>query len=205
MKIIQTPQNNPDVSYVFKEAFNEEEVSKIISQVENLPISSTNVGTADGGTVKADVKIRSSIIKWIPETEEFEWIYRKILDAAVKANNTNWRFDLVSSLEVIQYTEYPASENGHYDWHIDIGTGDAQCKRKISITVQLSDSDDYEGGNLLICKGSNGSGELTHYETCSREKGTSTIFPSYLLHRVTPVTKGLRKSLVLWIGGSQFR
>ena len=205
MRIIQTPHNSPDTSYVFKEVFSKKEVDKIISQVKDLQISTTEVGTTDGGTIKADATIRSSVIKWIPETKEFEWIYQKIIDIAIKANNANWRFDLVSSLEIIQYTEYPASEKGHYDWHIDIGPGDVQCKRKVSITVQLSDSNDYEGGDLLICKGSNGNGELTHYETCSRDKGTSTIFPSYLLHRVTPVTKGVRKSLVLWIGGSQFR
>tara|TARA_R110002020_G_scaffold326996_1_gene542620 strand:+ start:427 stop:1044 length:618 start_codon:yes stop_codon:yes gene_type:complete len=205
MRIIQTPQNNPDSSYVLKETFSKEEVDKIISQVKDLPITPTTLGAADGTTVKADKGIRSSVVKWIPETEEWAWVYQRMIDVAVKANNAAWRFDLVAALEQIQYTEYPASEKGHYDWHIDIGIGDTPCKRKVSMTVQLSDSNDYEGGDLLILKGSDGNGKLTYYETCSRDKGGSTLFPSYLLHRVTPVTKGVRKSLVLWIGGSQFR
>ena len=115
------------------------------------------------------------------------------------------RDSLRSALESIQYTEYYASENGHYDWHQDIGKGELPSKRKVSITIQLSESEDYDGGELLICVGSNGSGQLDNNRVCPRGKGVGVLFPSYMMHRVTPVTRGTRKSLVLWVGGSPFK
>jgi PKHD-type hydroxylase len=124
---------------------------------------------------------------------------------SIEANDALWHFDLRSALECIQYTEYYASENGHYDWHQDIGPGELPSRRKVSITIQLSESDEYEGGELLICKGSNGNGQLDANSKCQRGKGVSVLFPSYMMHRVTPVTKGTRKSLVLWVGGSHYR
>jgi len=124
---------------------------------------------------------------------------------SIEANDELWRFDLRTALESIQYTEYYASENGHYDWHQDIGHGALPSKRKVSITIQLSESDEYDGGELLICTGSNGSGQLDNNKICPRGKGVAVLFPSYMMHRVTPVTRGVRKSLVLWVGGSHYR
>ena len=98
--------------------------------------------------------------------------------------------------EPIQYTEYYSS-GGHYDWHTDVGSG-ALSHRKVSITVQLSKPDEYEGGNLELLRGE-------YNEVAPRGLGTVVIFPSYMLHRVTEITKGTRKSLVLWVGGSHYR
>ena len=205
-RIIQSPQNNPDKHYVYNKVFSKEDIKKIISMCNSLPQSVGSVGTGSEKTTLEDGgEIRTSIVKWIPETEKSNWIYQKIIDLGIEANNVEWQFDLVASLELIQYTEYHASEKGHYDWHLDLGVGDQQCKRKVSITIQLSDSNDYEGGDLLICKGGRGTGNLDNYDMCPRDQGLGVVFPSYLLHRVTPVTKGIRKSLVLWIGGSKFR
>ena len=76
------------------------------------------------------------------------------------------------------------------------------CLRKVSLTVQLSDPSEYEGGDLEISKGglSEDSGYKMH-----RGKGTVVIFPSYMMHRVTPVTRGTRRSFVLWVGGSHYK
>jgi PKHD-type hydroxylase len=81
---------------------------------------------------------------------------------------------------------------------MDMGGGNS-ITRKISIVVQLSDPDEYEGGELQIQTGSES------YISILKKKGAVTLFPSYMRHRVTPVTKGVRKSLVLWVGGSTFR
>jgi len=80
---------------------------------------------------------------------------------------------------------------------MDIGKG-KYSKRKISITVQLSDPDEYEGGDFEFLIGK----EIIKLP---RKKGCAIVFPSYFLHRVTPVTKGTRKSLVLWGSGQPFR
>ena len=142
-------------------------------------------------------KIRKSRVKWIPHTEQFEWLYELMEKLAIEANGI-WNFNIQSMPEQIQYTEYLAEDGGHYTWHQDIGPESASL-RKISITIQLSDSESYEGGDLQIWKG----GESV--DTCPRGAGVAVLFPSYMMHRVTPVTKGLRKSLVLWIGNEHYK
>lgn len=186
--------------YWFRNAFSKEDVDKVLDLCSQL--EETRAGVI--GTEEEDL-VRTSIIKWIPKTENFQWIYEKLMALSVTANNEMWNFDLVSSLESIQYTEYYASENGHYGWHQDIGTGELPSKRKVSITIQLSEDDEYEGGDLQICTGGLGDGNLDRTKTCPRGKGVGVLFPSYMMHRVTPVTKGIRKSLVLWVGGSSYR
>lgn len=200
--IYSTEENDPQQYYWFKTGLSKEEVDKVIRLASELPEAerATTLGSEDGGST------RSSMIKWIPKNNAtWDWLYERMMKLSIEANNELWRFDLRTALESIQYTEYYASENGHYDWHQDIGHGALPSKRKISITIQLSESEEYDGGELLICTGSNGDGVLDNNKICPRGKGVAVLFPSYMMHRVTPVTKGVRKSLVLWVGGSHFR
>jgi len=120
------------------------------------------------------------------------------MNMAVDANDNLWDFDLISADEKIQYTEYLAEDEGHYTWHQDIGPGMAS-QRKVSITVQLSESDEYEGGDLELWRGGN------NVVTAERGAGVTVLFPSYLMHRVTKVTKGKRRSFVLWVGGQHYK
>ena len=115
-----------------------------------------------------------------------------------EANDVLWHFELGELKEQIQYTEY-YEDGGHYDFHLDVGGGDPINQRKISITVQLSDGSEYEGGDFQMLRGG------IEPETLPKKKGAVIIFPSYILHRVTPVTAGTRKSLVLWIGGGSYK
>jgi PKHD-type hydroxylase len=124
------------------------------------------------------------------------WVYDRIRDLSIEANNAIWKFNLHSIIDSIQYTEYYEG-GGHYGWHTDIGPGSIN-HRKISITIQLSDPDEYEGGNLEMWSDGD-------FQTMPKQKGAAVLFPSFLLHRVTPVTKGTRKSLVLWVGGSPYK
>ena len=178
----------------FTQGFTREELDKIEKDVATLPYQRAT--TAGGQS-----KIRSSQIKWVPQNNEWFWLYEKLSDYAVQANFALWNFDLHAIPEQIQYTEYYATENGHYDWHADIGPG-LLSKRKISITVQLSEPDEYEGGDLEIFKGGSMDGP---FPTAKREAGLVFVFPSFMMHRVTPVTKGVRKSFVIWLGGSHYR
>jgi PKHD-type hydroxylase len=140
--------------------------------------------------------IRKSKIKWIHYDEYSDWLYDKLKDLVIDANSQIWQFNLHSIVDSIQYTEYYEG-GGHYDWHLDIGPGLIN-HRKISITIQLSDPNDYEGGDLEIWSGGD-------FKKVEKLKGTSILFPSFLLHRVTPITKGIRKSLVLWVGGDSYK
>ena len=137
---------------------------------------------------------RSSQIYWLPKTDEFVEIYKTFQELVGKCNLEFYKFNITEITENIQYTVYNSSEQGHYDWHIDMGPDKA--KRKLSLVCQLSDPSEYEGGELQINVG--------NIMIPEKDKGTVIIFPSYLLHRVTPVTKGTRRSLVLWIEGPAF-
>lgn len=110
----------------------------------------------------------------------------------------DYRFELrdhnpISRIESVQLAEYAVGEE--YDWHLDLGPGAAEL-RKLSVSVQLTDPAEYDGGDL----------EIRGVGAVSRAQGTAIVFPSFLLHRVTPVTRGTRRSLVAWaIGDRPFR
>jgi len=185
---------DPQNYYWFNKGFSSEELDKISREVELLPFKEATTF----GSKEQEKKIRSSSIKWIPQNDNWSWLYDKLMEQVVEANKAVWNFDLISANELIQYTEYYDVAGGHYTWHQDIGPGIGSL-RKVSITVQLSDTDDYEGGNLEIWSG----GE--NVKVAPRGRGNVVIFPSYMMHRVTPVTKGTRKSFVLWVGGEHYR
>jgi PKHD-type hydroxylase len=123
------------------------------------------------------------------------WLGNLLMHIANSAN-VSYGFDLIFPREA-SVTRY--KENGHYVWHHDIDWRWHPCQRKLSISIQLSDSNDYEGGNLEFKDVS------IENEEMMRQKGTVIVFPSYLVHRVTPVTKGERKALVSWIEGPSWR
>jgi PKHD-type hydroxylase len=187
-------ENDPQNSYYWQTGFNSDELKTIDEGIKKLKLQKAE--TAGNG--KDD--IRSSQIRWIPQNEEWWWLYNKLSDMIVTANNELWKFDLHSMPEQIQFTEYYATENGHYTWHQDIGPG-ILSKRKISITVQLSDPSEYDGGVLEMWQGGPQDSAVKAYKGA----GSVFIFPSYMMHRVTPVTRGVRKSFVLWVGGSHYR
>jgi PKHD-type hydroxylase len=186
-------ENEPQNYYWFRAGFSKEELEKIYTDLENVPFEKAT--TLDGNSEK---EVRSSRIKWIPKNKEWDWLYQKLMNMAVEANNSIWDFDLISADEKIQYTEYLAEDEGHYTWHQDIGPGMAS-QRKVSITVQLSESDEYEGGDLELWRGGN------NVVAAQRGAGVTVLFPSYLMHRVTKVTKGKRRSFVLWVGGQHYK
>jgi len=188
---------DPQNYYYYNTGFSPEELDKVYRDVADLAFFKASTGMEDA---PAEKEIRSSSIKWIPKTERWQWLYEKLFAMAVEANNSLWHFDLFTALDCIQYTEYYATEGGHYNWHQDIGPG-PMSKRKVSITVQLSDTDEYEGGDLELFKG----GNPDNADKAPRGKGVVFIFPSYMMHRVTPVTKGTRRSFVLWVGGTHYR
>jgi PKHD-type hydroxylase len=175
--------------YIINDAFTQKELEWINNLQKLYPFQ---VAT----TIGNDNDIRKSDIKWIHPDEKSFWVYEKITQFVKEANNTLWKFNIHSIIDSIQYTVYHEG-GGHYDWHVDIGPNSIN-HRKISLTIQLSDPDEYEGGDLQIWTG----GE---FKTIERKQGCVIIFPSFLMHRITPITKGIRKSLVLWVGGDHYK
>lgn len=121
-----------------------------------------------------------------------DWLFDK-LEYAVRRLNEGYGFELSGFYEGAQVAAYGV--DGHYDWHIDLGE-QYYSNRKLSLSVQLSDPADYDGGELEF--------KATD-ELAPRETGALIAFPAYLLHRVRPVTRGLRYSLVSWVSGPPFR
>jgi PKHD-type hydroxylase len=180
----------------WKTGLTNDQIDEIISVGNNYPIATTAMGF--GGEDKS-TQHRSSEIRWIPENTN-PTISDLIWSFARTANRNAFGFD-ISYLIDLQYTTYYADNNGQYDWHHDVFWPNITAfDRKLSVVIQLSDSQDYEGGDF----------ELDSW--CPplpaediRTKGAIIVFPSFLRHRVTPVTKGIRRSLVSWIEGAKFR
>ena len=188
----ERPLNKIETTFIL----DNNEIEKIISCIKNEHLEDGLVGQKNAPN-SLRKSIRECKVFWIPKTKEYLWLYKKIVDKAVLINNKVWNFDLFSADIPIQYVEYDEEYNGHYDWNLDIGNTH-NSKRKLSISIQLSDDNEYQGGNLLFFN------STTQLKAC-RKKGYMTLFPSYLLHKVNPVTRGKRKALVLWITGPAFR
>lgn len=144
--------------------------------------------------------LRKTKISWLPVNEKTEWIYKRIAETVVRVNHEYFHLELGAMYEQIQLGVYDSSENGHYDWHTDEGKGDSGMMfRKLSFAMLLNDPSEFEGGQLQLKYWND------EVRTVDQRKGRAWLFPSYTLHRVTPVTKGIRKSLVCWIGGAPFK
>jgi len=144
------------------------------------------------GELKKDIR-DSNVFMFSPDDDL--WLYNIIGSIAISANK-NFNFN-IKTVQTIQYTEY--NKGQYYDWHVDtfLSSYKALTDRKLSVSLQLSDADDYEGGDLEISQSDFSGMEV-------RQKGTAIVFPSFLEHRVTPVTKGKRISLVSWVEGTKF-
>jgi PKHD-type hydroxylase len=122
-------------------------------------------------------------------------VFEKLANVAAKINAKHFRFELTGFGEPLQLTNYNQSENGMYGWHQDYGGG---VSRKLSMAVQLADPSEYEGGNLQVMT-------ATEPTNIRKQRGLIAVFPSYIVHQVTPVTQGSRQSLVAWVSGPAFR
>ena len=144
---------------------------------------------------KQPTEIRDSFVQFLYPNDTTTWIFQKLSDIVNEMNARYWGFDLSGFDQGLQFTRYDAPGQ-YYDWHTDSGmmTG----RRKLSLTVQLSDPDDYEGGDLELCWG-------PEPMQAKREQSMMILFPSWTMHRVTPVTKGTRYNLVGWISGPSFK
>jgi len=150
------------------------------------------MGKPGGGT---DTKKRVTTISWIP-FEEMKPMYDQVNQFIQQANLNHFGFGDIQITENAQFTEYP--EGGFYDWHMDcdVNMQHEPPVRKISMTVLLSPENQFEGGDLEV---------MSPGKFKKLKQGHALIFASFLNHRVNPVTRGVRQSLVMWFGGTPFR
>jgi PKHD-type hydroxylase len=180
---------------IWSEAFSPAELDVIEAYGDRLTAEQATVASdTPDGAVRGDIRVTRTA--WLTPNAENKWIYDRVQGVARALNSRVYQFDLSGFSENLQYTVYHGTEGGHYDWHVD--QGPLKSRRKLSISVQLSDPTLYEGCDLQFQAGN-------RMETAPRDRGTVIAFPSYVLHRVAPCTKGLRKALVAWTTGPQFK
>jgi predicted 2-oxoglutarate/Fe(II)-dependent dioxygenase YbiX len=146
-----------------------------------------------GGT---NATVRRSHVVFLGAEQKYRWIYDRLWYAAQESNRLFFCVDIGGVESNIQLARYDSADRGFYDWHTDFAG--VRPLRKLSISIQLSNSDDYEGGDLELQYG-------TEPHKLDRTRGAFLVFPSFMLHRVTPVTRGTRWSLVAWILGNRWR
>jgi len=190
---------NPSWSFKFNncqewaywdDLFTAEECKKIIALAEKDGFEDGVVRDGD-----LDLSERRSKINWLAPSDETVWIYEKITNAVLTLNSKYFNFDLFGFTEAFQVTKYTAPD-GCYDAHVDtVANG---IIRKLTAVVQLTHPDEYEGGGLELVYSKNPT-------PMEKTLGRLVLFPSYVLHRVVPVSSGTRYSMVCWATGAPFK
>ena len=194
--------------YVFPEAIPHRLCDDLVNYGNSQTSDIATTGDSDTKDISKLYKQRNSSIVWMEEP----WIYNLVLPFVQEANKqAGWNFD-ISVSEACQWTKY--AETQHSAWHMDsfvnphnqVGKPTHGLVRKVSVTVSLCDGEEYEGGDLqLDLRNTKDSKPNVIVSEYARRKGAITVFPSFVWHRVTPVKKGTRYSLVVWNCGKPFR
>jgi PKHD-type hydroxylase len=128
----------------------------------------------------------------LPDVAQTAPIYNLLWEVAADAAVRHYGLAITAITRMPHYVEYVAGY-GHFHWHNDYSHESIESPRKLTVILQLSESDEYEGGDLEVFN--------TGPRAVPRERGTIICFPSFVVHRVTPVTAGMRRVVVAWIAG----
>jgi PKHD-type hydroxylase len=174
-------------------AFTDEELDRLERYCDGLTLDKGTLNGLPQGSY--DDARRITQIASIRQTPEIMWFYERLAEIVRGLNNRSYQFDLRGFSEAPQYMVYRDSEGGHFDWHMDIGP---LPPRKLSLTIQLTDPSRYEGCQLEFNTG-------TIIVSAPKNRGVAIAFPSFMIHRVTPITSGVRKAIVAWVTGPGFK
>lgn len=194
-----TPTSNWNMFQSYNNVFTDKEIEDLETFVHsNYEFSKGKTGATEDGTATDSYRTNNRDIAYMSPSPDTKWLYDRLFPLALDANHKSFHFDIDIVTDPIHYVIYP-EDGGHLDWHMDVGVYGTN-KRKLAMTVQLSDPNEYTGGEFEIWMGGkDGFIELP------RQKGEVIIFPTFCMHRVKPITSGRRKCLVFWTGGRPFR
>ena len=176
--------------------FGDDEIEAIKNFELALPDYEPATVRKDGDKAAIDHAVRECDVNWLRPNPGNRWFYEKVGHAAQEANSFRWRCELPGFNEPLQYTRYRGEDNHHYEWHMDMGAGRLSL-RKISFSLILQNAE--EGGDFEI---------FTQQQILTLDKltvGSLLFFPSYIMHRVTPIIRGERISIVGWLGGLTYK
>ena len=187
---LRTTKDSLCTVFMKKRLFSPEECREILKMSQAYPDSAATIGRSN--EAQETSRVRKSDVRFGFPNAENKWIFDRLETQVVELNNF-YDFQLQGFFEGFQIARY--EPGAHYTWHMDIGPGNLSA-RKLSMSVQLSDPSDYDGGDLQL---------IVMDEPATRQIGSLIVFPSYILHSVASVTRGARYSLVSWISGVPFR
>lgn len=176
------------------------------SELENLSQYLNTLNTSDSeinvfGENKIIPEYRKTKTAFFYMDDSNEFFCSKFGNQLSVMNSASYKFDLFGIVDPFQYTVYDGGDKSHYDWHVDIMNDQSKPFRKLSAVLQLSEPDEYDGGELEI----NYFGNQDKPVVVPKKKNLLVVFPSFFPHRVTPVTKGNRKTIVAWCCGNTFK
>lgn len=190
--------NSKEGTAFWEDFLSKEDMQYILSMPEWFNVMQSRLG--HGKILDGDEKFRQSYNSWMAPNQANMHIFEKISGVVSQVNARFFKFDLDGFYEPGQLTLYTSEKKSHYDWHVDLSYGNSKTvPRKLSMSLLLSDTSEFEGGELQV------KSVCDEPQILEQKQGRAWFFPSYMLHRVTPVTKGIRRSLVFWIGGPEFR
>lgn len=206
MPLSNNPIERSFVNYPFvicDKTFSYEEIFQIKEYIKDAPLEEASVITNNDGN-KIINDIRKNKVSFHEFKSENSWIFERINNFATRVNDNYYNFDL-NGYDAFQYAEYHGNDQGHYDYHMDMAIGSKdtfiESQRKLSMSLLLNEpGEDFEGGEFLLNLGKESSPLKVELK-----RGQMVFFPSFILHRVSPVTKGVRKSIVVWILGPKFK
>jgi PKHD-type hydroxylase len=171
--------------FVCESIFTPEQCARILALGEGLPIFR-------GKSSSPDESYRVCTTTFIEENAASSFVFERVRRLA-HSLNARYNFRLSGFTEPLHLITY--EPGGHFEWHSDLAGGPTST-RKISISIQLSEDDDYVGGDFEFCP----HGLISEF----RGIGNALAFPAYLPHRVSPVSSGRRHALVAWVHGDAF-
>jgi PKHD-type hydroxylase len=207
--ICNTIHNNPSdrrkstYPYVFWDnGFSEEEINQLQNLEKSFCFENSKIFGKSG--LDENNNIRRSKVNFFSKSNETSWIFERFNNIIKSINDNFYGLDL-NGYEKIQFTVYDSGDEGTYDWHMDTFLGkninETDDTRKLTLILLLNESGiDFVGGDLLLNMGME-----KNALSIPLHKGRIVAFPSFLIHKVTPVLRGTRKSLVIWVEGPKFK
>ena len=207
--MIQKISNNPNeiakalytVIY-WEKFFSDDEIDKIIKLCQFVELKKSSISS---NNPVIDNSVRTSDINFHSRNEQNYWIFDRFNFGIEDINSKFFHFDLYG-YSSFQYSEYNYLNSGKYNFHMDTFTNQESLNsneftRKLSLVILLSEPNvDFEGGEFQINEGLE-----ERAKTIKMTKGTLIAFPSFMIHRVKTVTKGIRKSITIWVEGPKFK
>ncbi len=186
--------------------FSAQECARILSERGRWP-QVQGTGAYDSASM-TEMSGRDSVVRWLPSGDLTDWMYGRVDDALRTVNDEVYGFRL-TEIEPLQLGSY--GPGGRFSVHADFGF--LHATRQLTVAIQLSDPSTYDGGDLTFVRPTY---ELTTHGqaradwsepsgTAGRGQGDATVFPAFLPHLVTPITRGIRHSLVAWVRGEPYQ